>query len=69
MFCSSCVKLLRLATKKKCSKCGTDVFDNISVICIKCSDKFKVCAACLKKLTGSKTNQFKNRGCGNCRGR
>lgn len=69
MFCPVCSKLARLATKKKCAKCGVQVLDNLSVICSKCSDKFKICAACLRKLTGSFTKRLKNRGCGNCKGR
>lgn len=50
MFCSSCVKLSYLYTKKPCMKCKGDVLNNISVLCETCSNSNKTCSACLKKM-------------------
>ena len=66
MLCSNCAKLAMLATKRRCHKCGLWILNNLYVICEECSEKEQVCAICLKKISGSVTNQFKNRGCGRC---
>lgn len=50
MFCANCSKLSVLHTMKKCSRCQSDVFNNISILCEFCSLTEKVCAACLKKV-------------------
>ncbi len=49
MFCNNCVKLAYLHTKKKCIRCQSEVLNNISVICVKCSGAEGICSVCLRK--------------------
>lgn len=65
MFCNNCVKLAYLHTKKSCIKCQSDVLNNISVLCAKCSGNEGVCAVCLKKVL-SGANSSTKRGCKSC---
>lgn len=62
MFCANCSKLSILYTNKKCSRCQSDVFNNISILCEPCSLRERVCSACLKKVNIS--TGTKKRGCG-----
>lgn len=63
MFCNNCVKLAYLHTKKKCIRCQSDVLNNISVLCEKCSGNENVCSACLKKIA---PKSYTKRGCKSC---
>lgn len=63
MFCPSCSKLALLSTKRICMRCGLSIFNNLSVICDKCSSDSKVCSICLKKI-GIKKQHGGCNGCG-----
>lgn len=67
MFCNQCLKLSILNTKKICVKCSKEIVFNISCICDQCSEIEQVCAACLKKMPGSKLASNKlGQGTGGC---
>jgi hypothetical protein len=64
MYCAECSKLLVLTSKKKCTRCNSCVYKNISVICEQCSDKTKQCSACLKTLISLKSKKSICKQCG-----
>lgn len=68
MICGDCSKLVIKTANKKCNKCKLDVYDNLSLICTKCSAKDLVCSICLKKVysTNIKKPTLGSRGCGSC---
>ena len=69
MFCSNCVKLVYLHTKKKCVRCQGEVFNNISVLCTKCCTAEGVCSVCLKKQNLATFNPANaKKGCRSCGG-
>lgn len=70
MLCNNCVKLAYLHTKKKCVRCQGDVFENISVLCNRCSVAEGVCSVCLKKkgLATPNPANYKKGGCRSCSG-
>jgi hypothetical protein len=67
MFCNNCVTLAYLHTKKSCIRCQSDVLNNISVLCERCSGNEGVCSACLKKNSRrANPNSSTKRGCKSC---
>ena len=70
MICSNCSKLAIKTANKKCKNCKLDVYDNLSLICNRCSSKDLVCSICLKKVYLNNENKAKRSstggGCGSC---
>lgn len=68
MFCTNCVKLAYLHTKRSCIRCQSEVLNNISVLCLKCASTEGVCAACLKKTSRIGIQNPSKKGCRSCGG-
>jgi len=68
MFCNNCVKLAYLHTKRRCIRCQSEVLNNISVLCIRCSGEEGVCSVCLKKSQRTGSQNPNKKGCGSCGG-
>ena len=71
MLCTTCSKLAILYTNKKCIKCQSDVYQNISTLCETCSSREKICSACLRKIyKGLENPKYKHShaGCKGCGG-
>jgi len=70
MFCSNCVKLAYLHTRKKCVRCQGEVLNNISVLCVKCATDNATCSVCLKNVGLASANpaNYNKRGCRSCGG-
>ncbi len=70
MFCNNCVKLAYLHTKKKCIRCQSEVLNNISILCVKCSGTEGVCSVCLRKnrssIANKSTYNYPGGGCKTC---
>lgn len=49
MLCFNCSKLSLKSANRICNKCNLQIYDNLSVICSKCSSQDNVCGICLKK--------------------
>lgn len=65
MFCPNCSKLAMLFVKRNCITCRSDINNNLSVLCEKCSNSEQACSICLKKLY-NKNLQPKSLGCSSC---
>jgi hypothetical protein len=69
MICAECSKLAIKTGNKKCKNCKLDIYDNLSLICSKCSAKDLACSICLKKVylnNNIKKPTLGSRGCGSC---
>lgn len=66
MFCKNCLNLNKLATKRKCLRCKSEIVNNLSVLCTSCSDSSKECEICLKKIQNSSVLKYNFGGCGSC---
>lgn len=72
MQCSECSKLSIQTGSKKCKNCKSDIYDNLSAICNKCSSRDLVCSICLKKVyvnLNAKPSIARPGGCSSCRKR
>lgn len=68
MICAECSKLVIKTANKKCRNCKLDVYDNLSLICTKCSAKDLICSICLKKVYLDKKRPTIGGGCKSCGG-
>ena len=50
MICGNCSKLAIKTANKKCQSCKLEVYDNLSLICSRCSVRDLICSICLKKV-------------------
>lgn len=50
MICSECSKLSIKTGSRKCKNCKSDIYDNLSSICSKCSSQDMICSICFKKV-------------------
>jgi len=65
MFCPNCSKLVMMATIRSCITCRSNINNNLSVLCEKCSNADMACSICLKKIYNQNL-QPKSAGCRSC---
>ena len=66
MLCPNCSRLSSNQAHKKCIKCNSSVFLQLSVLCENCSATEKKCSICLKKIVSAAERIAKQHGGCNC---